>query len=382
MPADYHSTAQALALSPDRSTPSPSPNRPPWATSDSTSHTRRLSNPLMRRRRSSVAGASPGFARRIWASVNLLGEQTLKIYLRMSPLQRLLAALGAVVIAVLGVLAIIFSHAFFKWLDPVAEKWRALPGGWILAFLLVFVTSFPPVMGYSTASTIAGYVYGFPWGWPIVASGCTLGALCAFLASRTVLSGYVDRMVGRDHRFIALGQVLRQEGIWYLTAIRFCPLPFSLSNGFLATIPSITPLSFTLSTALSSPKLLVHVFIGSRIALLAEKGDTMTAGDKAINYLSMLIGATVGLVVGLVIYRRTMARAAQLAREEGLDPAALATTEEGEAGYLDSDNSPLMDPEDAAVLMSDDDISLWERDGLENGYHDDDDDEESSKRRD
>ncbi|EEU46448.1 uncharacterized protein NECHADRAFT_100079 [Fusarium vanettenii 77-13-4] len=382
MPADYHSTAQALALSPDRSTPSPSPNRPPWAT-DSTSHTRRLSNPLMRRRRSSVvAGASPGFARRIWASVNLLGEQTLKVYLRMSPLQRLLAALGAVVIAVLGVLAIIFSHAFFKWLDPVAEKWRALPGGWILAFLLVFVTSFPPVMGYSTASTIAGYVYGFPWGWPIVASGCTLGALCAFLASRTVLSGYVDRMVGRDHRFIALGQVLRQEGIWYLTAIRFCPLPFSLSNGFLATIPSITPLSFTLSTALSSPKLLVHVFIGSRIALLAEKGDTMTAGDKAINYLSMLIGATVGLVVGLVIYRRTMARAAELAREEGLDPAALATTEEGEAGYLDSDNSPLMDPEDAAVLMSDDDISLWERDGLENGYHDDDDDEESSKRRD
>lgn len=251
MPADYHSTAQALALSPDRSTPSPSPNRPPWATSDSTSHTRRLSNPLMRRRRSSVATANPGFARRIWASVNLLGEQTLKIYLRMSPLQRLLAALGAVVIAVLGVLAIIFSHAFFKWLDPVAEKWRALPGGWILAFLLVFVTSFPPVMGYSTASTIAGYVYGFPWGWPIVASGCTLGALCAFLASRTVLSGYVDRMVGRDHRFIALGQVLRQEGIWYLTAIRFCPLPFSLSNGFLATIPSITPLSFTLSTALS-----------------------------------------------------------------------------------------------------------------------------------
>ncbi|KAJ4323467.1 Tlg2-vesicle protein [Fusarium piperis] len=384
MPADYQSTAQALALSPDRSTPSPSPNRPPWTTisDSSTSHTRRLSNPLMRRRRNSVAAAGPGFARRIWASVNLLGEQTLKIYLRMSPVQRLLAALGAVVIAVLGVLAIIFSRSFFKWLDPVAEKWRALPGGWILAFLLVFVTSFPPLMGYSTASTIAGYVYGFPWGWPIVASGCTFGALCAFLASRTVLSGYVDRMVGRDHRFIALGQVLRQEGIWYLTAIRFCPLPFSLSNGFLATIPSITPLSFALSTALSSPKLLVHVFIGSRIALLAEKGDQMTAGDKAINYLSMLVGVTVGIVVGLIIYRRTMARAAQLAREDGLDPAALATTEEGEAGYMDSDNSPLMDPEDAAVLMSDDDISLWERDGLENRYHDDDDDEESNKRRD
>ena len=95
-------------------------------------------------------------------------------------------------------------------------------------------------------------------GWPIVASGCTFGALAAFIASRTILSRYVDRMVGQDHRFIALGQVLRQEGIWYLTAIRFCPLPFSLSNGFLATIPSITPLAFTLSTALSR---FVHLLV-------------------------------------------------------------------------------------------------------------------------
>ncbi|KAM5351644.1 hypothetical protein ACJ41O_004367 [Fusarium nematophilum] len=384
MPADYHSTAQALALSPDRSS-SPSSNRPPWSSSDSPSH-RRLSNPLVRRRGSHTYGgaAKSSFLRRVWVSINLLGEQTLKVYLRLSPAQRLLAIAGVVTAGVLGVLALVYSHAFFKWLEPMAEKWRALPGGWILAFLLVFVTSFPPVVGYSTASTIAGFVYGFPWGWPIVASGCTFGALGAFLASRTILSGYVDRMVGRDHRFIALGQVLRQEGIWYLTAIRFCPLPFSLSNGFLATIPSITPLAFTLSTAFSSPKLLVHVFIGSRLALLAEKGDEMTAGDKAINYLSMFLGGAVGLIVGLIIYRRTMARAAELAREEGLDPTGLSA-EEGEAGYVDSDNSPLMDPEDAAVLMSDDDISLWERDTMENGYHDDeddDDDHEANRRRD
>ncbi|KAF5004731.1 hypothetical protein FDECE_8775 [Fusarium decemcellulare] len=377
MPADYNSTAQALALSPDRGD-SPSLNRPPWS-SDSPSH-RRLSNPLMRRRASS-GGANSSFMRRIWASLNLLGEQTLKVYMRMSPAQRLLAITGIAVAGVLGVLALVYSHAFFKWLEPMAEKWRAIPFGWIFAFLLVFVTSFPPIVGYSTASTIAGFVYGFPWGWPIVASGCTLGALGAFLASRTILSSYVDRMVGRDHRFVALGQVLRQEGIWYLTAIRFCPLPFSLSNGFLATIPSITPLAFTISTALSSPKLLVHVFIGSRLALLAEKGDQMTAGDKAINYLSMVIGGAVGLIVGLIIYRRTMARAAELARQEGLDPSALSV-EEGEAGYADSsDNSPLMDPEDAAVLMSDDDISLWERDGLDNGYHDDEDDVQSNNKR-
>lgn len=244
MPADYHSAAQALALSPSRGS-SPSPSLPPWSSSAAAAR-RRLSNPLARP--SSHGGSFMG---RIAASTQLLGQQTLKMYLRLTPLQRLLAAVGFVAAAVFGILAIVYSHSFFAWLTPYAKSWREMPAGWMLIFLFIFITSFPPIVGYSTAATISGFVYGFPWGWPVVSAGCTLGALGAFMASRTILSGYVDRMVGKDHRFVALSQVLRQEGIWYLTAIRFCPLPFSLSNGFLATIPSVTPLAFTLSTALS-----------------------------------------------------------------------------------------------------------------------------------
>ncbi|KAH6897085.1 hypothetical protein B0T10DRAFT_475915 [Thelonectria olida] len=364
MPADYHSTAQALAISPSRGSPT-SPSLPPWSATSGAR--RRLSNPR-------PSYGSDSFARRIVAQVQLLGVQVLKMYLRLSPLQRLLAAVGVVAMGVFGILFIVYSHAIFTWLGPVAKKWRELPGGWILIFLMIFTTSFPPIVGYSTAATISGFVYGFPWGWPVVSAGCTLGALGAFIASRTVLSGYVDRMVGKDHRFVALGQVLRQEGIWYLTAIRFCPLPFSLSNGFLATIPSITPLAFFLSTFLSSPKLLVHVFIGSRLALLAENGDKMSAGAKAVNYLSMALGGAVGVGVGYIIYRRTMARAAELARE---DIGVVA--EEGQVGYEDAESSTLIDPEDAAVLMSDDDISLWEREG--GAYHDDDDEDEETRKK-
>lgn len=126
-----------------------------------------------------------------------------------------------------------------------------------------------------------------------------------------------------------------------------------------------------------SPKLLVHVFIGSRLARLASD-DQMTAGDKVINYLSMFLGAAVGITVGLIIYRRTMARAAELAKDEALASAA----EGGNAGFVSYEDAeggverPLMDPDDAAVLMSDDDISLWERQDGE--YHDEDEDNEES----
>lgn len=179
------------------------------------------------------------------------GLGVLAWYMRLPFTQQVLLGLAGLVLFVLGVLALVYTRAFFDWLGPVAEKWRQLPGGWLINFAMVFVTSFPPVIGYATATTVAGYVWGFPWGWPIAAAACTLGSLCAFIASRTVLGNFVERWVGKDPRFMALAQVMRQEGILYLTAIRFCPLPFSLSNGFLATIPSITPLAFTVSTAIS-----------------------------------------------------------------------------------------------------------------------------------
>lgn len=43
-------------------------------------------------------------------------------------------------------------------------------------------------------------------------------------------------MVGGDRRFVALGQVLRRDGVGVLVMVRLCPLPYSLSNGFLATV--------------------------------------------------------------------------------------------------------------------------------------------------
>lgn len=86
----------------------------------------------------------------------------------------------------------------------------------------------------------------------------------------------------------------------------------------------------------------------------------MSARDKAINYIGIALGSAAGLAVGLVIYRRTMARAAQLAREQGADTG---DAEQGLAAYDDSE-AALLDPEDAAaVMMADDDVSLWEGQG-------------------
>jgi len=203
----------------------------------------------MRRSPYSVAQEEPALHKRLFHGAVSLGQQALRLFSSLSPLYQILVLVAGLVTFVLGILALVYSHRIFAWLGPVAQTWRSLPGGWVLVWLLAFVCAFPPMIGYSTAVTIAGFVYGFPWGWPIVATATVAGSTAAFLTSRGVFSSYVHRLVGKDRRFVALGQVLRRDGLGVLAMIRLCPLPYSLSNGFLATVPSIHPLGFAAATA-------------------------------------------------------------------------------------------------------------------------------------
>jgi uncharacterized membrane protein YdjX (TVP38/TMEM64 family) len=180
-----------------------------------------------------------------------LTEKAWQLFLSLSLIYKLLVVLGLTVLLTLSILFLIFGHRIFVALVPVAKSWREVTGGWVVVWLIAFATAFPPMIGYSTAVTVAGFIYGFPMGWPIVATASVAGSFAAFLASRTIFASYVHRLVGQDHRFVALAQVLRRDGIGVLTMVRFCPLPYSLSNGFLATIPSIHPLAFAVSTALA-----------------------------------------------------------------------------------------------------------------------------------
>ncbi|KAH7035029.1 uncharacterized protein B0I36DRAFT_317456 [Microdochium trichocladiopsis] len=410
MPAGYASAAQALELptSPLSDDASPRPlglpgsNLPPWARGSNSNNDSSGRRPTAASRRLSTPYSRPDntpFGRRILQySLNFLNK-SLRLFYSLTPMQQGLAVLAGLASIALTVVFLIYSHRIFAWLQPIAVGWRALPAGWLIIFAMTFVAAFPPMIGYSTCLTISGFVYGFPGGWPVVAAATVAGSTAAFIASRTVLSRYVHALIGSDKRFVALGQILRRDGVYVLAAVRLCPLPFSLSNGFLATIPSISPPAFALATALASPKIFIHIFIGSRMAKLAESGDAMSLGDKIINYTSMALGGILGTVLGLVIYRRTMARAEELMREEGMaaengedgsfihggrGSGASGHSRGGSGGrhggfsgpgvdYADLDDAELRDPDELdAALMDADDISLWAAEGVADQVYKDD----------
>jgi uncharacterized membrane protein YdjX (TVP38/TMEM64 family) len=140
--------------------------------------------------------------------------------------------------------------------------------------------------------------------WFVVSTATIVGSLCSFIASRTLLTGFVHRLVAHDKRFSALALTLKHDGLKVLVMIRLCPLPYSLSNGAMSTFPTVHPLSFALATSLATPKLLIHVFIGSRLAELAKSGEKMDAATKVINYLSIAFGAVLGAATAWFIYKK------------------------------------------------------------------------------
>lgn len=75
-------------------------------------------------------------------------------------------------------------------------------------------------------------------------------------------------------------------------------------------------MTFALATALASPKLLIHVFMGSRFLALAGEDGDMDAGTTAINYIAIAFSGIVGFTTGYLIYQRTLKRARELEAEE------------------------------------------------------------------
>lgn len=240
----------------------------------------------------------------------------LKIWSKLTLSQKILLVLAIVALNVTGLLFLIFNEKIFGWLQPYAEKWKHTTGGWTILWAITFLTAFPPMIGYSTCGTTAGFVYGVGEGWLILATATVAGSFVSFIVSRTILKSYVERMVEHDKRFAALTLTLKQDGLKLICMIRLCPLPYSFSNGAMSTIKTVHPGMYALATAIISPKLLIHAFIGSRLAVIAKNHEEMSAGTKAVNYVSIAVGGIIGAAVGYYIYQKTMARSKQLEAEE------------------------------------------------------------------
>jgi uncharacterized membrane protein YdjX (TVP38/TMEM64 family) len=72
----------------------------------------------------------------------------------------------------------------------------------------------------------------------------------------------------------------------------FSPFPFNVSNLFFASLQSVPTSSFLIATATTTPKLLLHVFIGNRLFQLFDRGARagLDTNAKILNGVYVVVG--------------------------------------------------------------------------------------------
>lgn len=157
MPAgDYDARALALPIDEPLSSARRSAS-PTW--------TRRSAS--FRRTGSSYSSHTATLKARFLKNAERMHKRAMKTYQQLSPLHRILVGLGIIIALVLGILFLVYNERIFGMFAPFAKKWRDITAGWLILWALIFVVSFPPLIGYSLLLTIAGFVYGFPNGYVV-----------------------------------------------------------------------------------------------------------------------------------------------------------------------------------------------------------------------
>ncbi|CAK7913245.1 golgi apparatus membrane protein Tvp38p [[Candida] anglica] len=235
--------------------------------------------------------------------LQLLSEQSTEWYQQQSTTRKILLQILVVLGAIGALVVLIFHNLIVKELVKMADVWQHLSHGKLLLFVLVFFVGFPPLLGFSPLSLLCGMVYGFPYGWPLLATASITGSFASFLVYRYFLHNQAVRLVQSHEKFRAFADILKEDtSMILLILLRLCPLPYSLSNGALAAIPELPAWRYLAASVITSPKMLIHVFVGNKLRELGD--EEKTTATKVVDVISILITAAASATTTYLIYNK------------------------------------------------------------------------------
>ncbi|KAJ3935511.1 MAG: hypothetical protein NXY57DRAFT_989586 [Lentinula lateritia] len=212
-------------------------------------------------------------------------------------------------------IAIAFYKAeLFSALDELSRWLQADETyGQAVLFFLIFLTTFPPVPLYSTLIILSGYTFG-PWTGAVISYFAALsGALVVFLLSRTLLRETISRWLSSTCTLKrVVGAIEKRPKLLFL--IRLAPYPYNVMNCLLAASPTLTLRTYTICTALSLFKVIIHSSLGASIHSFKDyhmttEGDTHPdSGANTVARMWTILG--IALCVAIFIYLSYVARKA------------------------------------------------------------------------
>ncbi|KAJ7507584.1 hypothetical protein B0H11DRAFT_2271238 [Mycena galericulata] len=242
----------------------------------------------------------------------------------------------------LSSLAFVVTIAFFKtevftFLDDLSLYLQADASfGYAVLFVLIFLTTFPPIPMYSTLIVLSGYTFGAWTGAVISYFAALSGALVVFLLSRTLLRACITRWL---ESACTIKRVVRavEKRPQLLFLVRLAPYPYNVMNCLLAASPTLTLRTYTVCTAASLFKVIIHTSLGASIHSFKEFNTMAPAeGEEPQEGLVARLWTIGGVVLCIAIFIYLSVVARRAVNEELEDEAEGASVEET-AAFLSTD---------------------------------------------
>ncbi|KAF4574876.1 Golgi apparatus membrane protein TVP38 [Pleurotus pulmonarius] len=249
--------------------------------------------------------ADPSLARRSFKFIRVYGGYTLCRYQKLHVRNKALIWLLILFYICIGIAVLVITPGrIAQFLYDKATWLASTRFGWMALFGAIVLVSFPPMIGHTTLVTLCGFAYGMK-GFYIASTASVFGSALSFTILRFLFSKRLREWSGKSDKWQALESVVRAKGLPLIILVRVSPLPpWVYSNSLFASIEAVSLWQFVVATLFVCPKLVLHVFIGSRIAPLAD-GDQrghMDTQTKLINSLVIVLGISLAIGASWAVF--------------------------------------------------------------------------------
>ena len=187
---------------------------------------------------------------------------------------------------------------------PQFAEWVSGLGFWgPLVFILGYAVATVAMAPGSLLTLAAGAVFGIGEGVVYVFLGASLGATLAFLVSRYLARGLVERRLAGNARFAAIDRAVAEQGLKIVTLLRLSPVfPFNLLNYGLG-LTRVRLVDYVLACFGMLPGTLLYVYYG-RLAgdVAALAGGAATDRDAAY-WVVLGLGLVATIAVTTIVTR-------------------------------------------------------------------------------
>jgi uncharacterized membrane protein YdjX (TVP38/TMEM64 family) len=198
--------------------------------------------------------------------------------------------------------------SLLSWVSASQAYFQGL--GWlgIVAYAGIIVLVQLCLVPVSPLAMASGVIFGYWGGFLAVTLGTGFAVAFNFIIARHLARKPIERRLARSEKFRLIDEAIGREGWKIIAMLRFCPLPFGLSNFCygLTAIP-FWPY-FLASVAVITPVNMFFVWLGTSAHASAEALAGAGRPRHPIEYVLMGVGIVAGFCA--LTYVGTIARAA------------------------------------------------------------------------